>query len=171
MMSLTLYLCRMNTFSWPNALYILSASPRDREYSLTSHKMLVKWAIRLPNQFLSHNTLLQSKNQAKVAYFTKLMILIFGCPEEIRITNFTRMPLLKWTVFLLLLWHCHICLESWKLLFNYFTNGNIESTLSDMERVTPASKKMTNKETGASNHGPRNRLDLKQRPACNQFLT
>jgi len=93
MMSLTLYLCRMNTFSWPNALYILSASPRDREFSLTSHKMLVKWAIRLPNQFLSHNILLQSKNQAKVAYFTKLVILIFGCPEEIRITNFTRMPL------------------------------------------------------------------------------
>ena len=93
MMSLTLYLCRMNTFSWPNALYILSASPRDREYSLTSHKMLVKWAIRLPNQFLSHNILLQSKNQAKVAYFTKLVILIFWCPEETRITNFTRIPL------------------------------------------------------------------------------
>ena len=54
--------------------------------------MLVKWGIRLPNQFLSYNTLLQSENQAKVAYFTKLMILIFWCPEETRITNFTRMP-------------------------------------------------------------------------------
>ena len=54
--------------------------------------MLVKWGIRLPNQFLSYNTLLQSENQAKVAYFTKPMILIFWCPEETRITNFTRMP-------------------------------------------------------------------------------
>ena len=80
-------------FSWPNALYIFSGSPRDGEFPKTGHKMLAKWGIRLPNQFLSHNTLLQSKNQAKVAYFTKLMILIFWCPEEIRITNFTRMPL------------------------------------------------------------------------------
>ena len=79
-------------FSWPNALYIFSGSPRDGELTKTDHQMLVKRGIRLPNQFLSHNTLLQSKNQAKVAYFTKLMILIFGCPEEIRITNFTRMP-------------------------------------------------------------------------------
>ena len=54
--------------------------------------MLVKWGIRLPYQFLSYNTSLQSENQAKVAYFTKLMILIFWCPEETRITNFTRMP-------------------------------------------------------------------------------
>ena len=46
----------------------------------------------MPYQFLSYNTSLQSENQAKVAYFTKLMILIFGCPEEMRITNFTRMP-------------------------------------------------------------------------------
>ena len=58
--------------------------------------MLVKWGIRLPYQFLSYNTSLQSENQAKVAYFTKLMILIFGCPEEIRITNFTRMPQQQW---------------------------------------------------------------------------
>ena len=79
-------------FSWPNALYIFSGSPRDGEFSKTDHSMLVKWGIRLPNQFLSYNTLLQSENQAKVAYFTKLMILIFWCPEEIRITNFTRMP-------------------------------------------------------------------------------
>ena len=56
----------------------------------------------MPNQFLSHNTLLQSKNQAKVAYFTKLMILIFGCPEEIRITNFTRMPLLLYLMNLII---------------------------------------------------------------------
>ena len=92
MMSLTLYLCRKNTFPGQMCCIFFSVSPRDREFSKTGHKMLAKWGIRLPNQFLSHNTLLQSKNQAKVAYFTKLMILIFGCPEEIRITNFTRMP-------------------------------------------------------------------------------
>ena len=93
MMSLTLYLCRKNTFPGQMRCIFFSVSPRDREFPKTGHKMLAKWGIRLPNQFLSHNTLLQSKNQAKVAYFTKLMILIFGCPEEIRITNFTRMPL------------------------------------------------------------------------------
>ena len=93
MMSLTLYLCRKNTFPGQMCCIFFSVSPRDREFSKTGHKMLAKWGIRLPNQFLSHNTLLQSKNQAKVAYFTKLMILIFGCPEEMRITNFTRMPL------------------------------------------------------------------------------
>ena len=92
-MSLTLYLCRKNTFPGQMRCIFFSVSPRDREFPKTGHKMLAKWGIRLPNQFLSHNTLLQSKNQAKVAYFTKLMILIFGCPEEIRITNFTRMPL------------------------------------------------------------------------------
>ena len=92
MMSLTLYLCRKNTFPGQMRCIFFSVSPRDREFPKTGHKMLAKWGIRLPNQFLSHNTLLQSKNQAKVAYFTKLMILIFGCPEEIRITNFTRMP-------------------------------------------------------------------------------
>ena len=92
MMSLTLYLCRKNTFPGQMCCIFFSVSPRDREFPKTGHKMLAKWGIRLPNQFLSHNTLLQSKNQAKVAYFTKLMILIFGCPEEIRITNFTRMP-------------------------------------------------------------------------------
>ena len=91
MMSLTLYLCRKNTFPGQMRCIFFSVSPRDREFPKTGHKMLAKWGIRLPNQFLSHNTLLQSKNQAKVAYFTKLMILIFGCPEEIRITNFTRM--------------------------------------------------------------------------------
>ena len=94
MMSLTLYLCRKNTFPGQMCCIFFSVSPRDREFPKTGHKMLAKWGIRLPNQFLSHNTLLQSKNQAKVAYFTKLMILIFWCPEEIRITNFTRMPLL-----------------------------------------------------------------------------
>ena len=92
MMSLTLYLCRKNTFPGQMRCIFFSVSPRDRDFPKTGHKMLAKWGIRLPNQFLSHNTLLQSKNQAKVAYFTKLIILIFGCPEEIRITNFTRMP-------------------------------------------------------------------------------
>ena len=92
MMSLTLYLCRKNTFPGQMRCIFFLVSPRDREFPKTGHKMLAKWGIRLPNQFLSHNTLLQSKNQAKVAYFTKLMILIFWCPEEIRITNFTRMP-------------------------------------------------------------------------------
>ena len=98
MMSLTLYLCRKNTFPGQMRCIFFSVSPRDREFPKTGHKMLAKWGIRLPNQFLSHNTLLQSKNQAKVAYFTKLMILIFGCPEEIRITNFTRMPLVHCNV-------------------------------------------------------------------------
>ena len=99
MMSLTLYLCRKNTFPGQMCCIFFSVSPRDREFPKTGHKMLAKWGIRLPNQFLSHNTLLQSKNQAKVAYFTKLMILIFWCPEEIRITNFTRMPLWQQCVY------------------------------------------------------------------------
>ena len=90
MMSLTLYLCRKNTFPGQMRCIFFSVSPRDREFPKTGHKMLAKWGIRLPNQFLSHNTLLQSKNQAKVAYFTKLMILIFGCPEEMRYYQFYK---------------------------------------------------------------------------------
>ena len=43
--------------------------------------------------FLSHNIVFKGKNQAKVMYFMKLAILIFGCPGDMHITNFTRMPL------------------------------------------------------------------------------
>ena len=60
--------------------------------SLIGHKMLVNWALRLPNMFLSHNIVFKGKNQAKVMYFMKLAILIFGCPRDMHITNFTRMP-------------------------------------------------------------------------------
>ena len=42
--------------------------------------------------FLSHNIVFKGKNQAKVMYFMKLAILIFGCPRDMHITNFTRMP-------------------------------------------------------------------------------
>ena len=43
--------------------------------------------------FLSHNIVFNGKNRAKVMYFMKLAILIFGCPGDMHITNFTRMPL------------------------------------------------------------------------------
>ena len=59
----TLYLYRMNSFSWPNRMYIFSVSPRDIEFLLKSHKILVKWAIRLTN------ILFQGKKQAKVTYW------------------------------------------------------------------------------------------------------
>ena len=42
--------------------------------------------------FLSHNIVFKGKNQAKVMYFMKLAILIFGCPGDMHITNCTRMP-------------------------------------------------------------------------------
>ena len=43
--------------------------------------------------FLSHNIVFKGKNRAKVMYFMKLAILIFGCPGDMHITNCTRMPL------------------------------------------------------------------------------
>ena len=89
-MFLTLHLCRRNTFSW---LYSCSVCPWDIEFSLGRHKMLVKRAIRLPNMFWSHNIVFKGKSQAKVMYFIKLAILTFGCPKDMYITNFTRMPL------------------------------------------------------------------------------
>ena len=45
----TLYLYRMNTFTWPNRMHIFSVSPHNIEFSLKSHKILVKWAMRLTN--------------------------------------------------------------------------------------------------------------------------
>ena len=50
--------------------------------------------------FLSHNIVFNGKNGAKVMYFMKLAILIFGCPGDMHITNCTRMP----QVCLALLW-------------------------------------------------------------------
>ena len=42
--------------------------------------------------FLSHSIVFKGKNRAKVMYFIKLAILIFGCPGNTHVTNFTRMP-------------------------------------------------------------------------------
>ena len=42
--------------------------------------------------FQRHNIVLKGEDQAKVMYFIKLAILIFGCPRDRYITNFTRKP-------------------------------------------------------------------------------
>ena len=75
MMSLPLYMCRINTFFWP---YVLFSFFLCLLGTWKSHKMLVKCAIRLPNQFLTHNIVCHGRNQLKMAYFIKLVILIFS---------------------------------------------------------------------------------------------
>ena len=65
-------------FFWP---YVLFSFFLCLLGTWKSYKMLVKCAIRLPNQFLTHNIVCHGRNQLKMAYFIKLVILIFGCPE------------------------------------------------------------------------------------------
>ena len=43
--------------------------------------------------FLSHAIVLKGRNRARLMYFMKLAILIFGSPGDMQITNLTRMPL------------------------------------------------------------------------------
>ena len=73
----TLYVQNLYFF-WPNVLFSFFLCLLG---TWKSHKMLVKSAIRLPNQFLTNNIVCHGRNQLKMAYFIKLVILIFGCPE------------------------------------------------------------------------------------------
>ena len=89
----TLFLQKKYFFPAKQAVHFLRMSP-GHQFSSIGHKMLVNWAIRLPNIFLSLSIVFKGKNWAKGVYFTKLAILIFDVPGTCYITDFTRMPLI-----------------------------------------------------------------------------
>ena len=107
-----LYMCRINIFLAKCAVYFFPCLLGTWK----SHKMLVKSAIRLPNQFLTNNIVCHGRNQLKMAYFIKLVILIFGCPEQTHITNFTRMPLQQTIMILANTSNCLFCLKTFRSL-------------------------------------------------------